>query len=206
MSIKNLFPIVVLLIILISCNSKEMKIGIQPYEGFDKNLIDIIAKQLRDSYNVDIVILPSRNLPKSAFVQIKSPRYRADSLLIDLKKNKPDSITYIIGLTTRDISTTKRDKYGKIKEPAKKYSDWGVFGLGYRLGPSCVVSIFRIKISDNELFISRLKKICVHELGHNLGLKHCENRNCVMEDAAETIKTIDRVGMELCDDCKRQIK
>lgn len=43
-------------------------------------------------------------------------------------------------------------------------------------------------------YIERIKKICIHELGHNLGLKHCEfHEKCVMRDAAETIKTIDYV-------------
>ena len=54
--------------------------------------------------------------------------------------------------------------------------------------------------------IERFKKICIHELGHNLGLHHCENYDkCVMRDAAETIKTIDHVDLMLCDKCKNKI-
>lgn len=123
-----------------------------------------------------------------------------------MREEKPDSVDFIIGLTSKDISITKRDKRGNIKKPETKYADWGIFGLGFRPGPSCVVSIHRIQNPDKALFIERFKKICIHEIGHNMGLKHCDSdENCVMRDAAETIKTVDRVKLSLCTDCKLKI-
>ena len=47
-------------------------------------------------------------------MNIKSPRYRADSILRILKREKPDSIDYLIGILNKDISTTKRDRKGNI--------------------------------------------------------------------------------------------
>ncbi len=68
------------------------------------------------------------------------------------------------------------------------------------------MSTYRIKSADSKKFISRFKKVCIHELGHNMGLKHCkDNANCVMRDAAETIKTVDQVDLKLCKDCKSKI-
>ncbi len=118
---------------------------------------------------------------------------------------KPDTIDYIMGLTSQDVSTTKRDESGEIKLPKEKYTDWGVLGLGYRPGPSCVISTFRIGHKSKDVFMERLKKIAVHEFGHNIGLDHCETRDCVMQDAAETIKTIDRSRLSLCSECKKRI-
>jgi archaemetzincin len=46
----------------------------------------------------------------------------------------------------------------------------------------------------------------MHEAGHNLGLRHCKNTDCVMQDAAEKISTIDRVERALCEQCKKQIR
>lgn len=200
----KLIPILISLLLLISCSKEKLTIGIQPYDFFEKSMIDTITQTLHETYNARIIVLPKNDLPKSAFIDIKSPRYRADSILIDLKENKPDSVDFVIGLTKKDISTSKRDKNGKIKKPESKYSDWGVFGLGYKPGPSCVVSSFRL--NDNKLFISRLKKVCIHELGHNFGLNHCQTDKCVMKDAAETIKTIDSVNFNLCDKCRRRIQ
>ena len=80
-----------------------------------------------------------------------------------------------------------------------------MFGLGYRPGPSCIVSTYRLKNTDQRKFIERLKKVAIHELGHNLGLDHCESELCVMRDAVETIKTIDRVDSRLCEQCRKRI-
>ncbi len=146
-----------------------------------------------------------KKLPEKAFVNIKSPRYRADSLLIELSKNRPDSIGFILGITSKDISTTKRGLDGNIKKPKSKYTDWGVFGLGYKSGTSCIISTFRLKNVKTDLFISRVQKISVHEIGHNLGLDHCETEKCVMQDAVETISTVDSEGFKLCEKCYRKI-
>jgi archaemetzincin len=181
------------------------KIGIQVLGDFEDELLDSIASSLQRNYPFEIIILPKQNLPKHTFINLKSPRYRADSLLYFLIKIKPDSIQYIMGLTNKDISTTKRNKDGKIKEPSYKYQDWGVFGLGFTPGKSCVISSYRAKISNKKLFNNRILKICTHEFGHNLGLHHCKSPKCVMQDAAETIKTIDLVENELCEKCKNQI-
>ena len=126
-------------------------------------------------------------------------------MLIDLLKHKPDSISYILGVTSKDISTTKRNSDGTTKTPESKYSDWGIFGLGYRPGQSCVVSTFRIKHAEHDVFVSRMEKISIHEIGHNMGLKHCETENCVMQDAVETIKTVDNVSNQLCTNCIDQL-
>lgn len=177
-------------------------IGIQPFEGFNQPLTDTVANTLKKAYGFKVVVLPEIKIPKKAYVNTKSPRYRADTLLRHLRRNKPDSIDFILGLTHKDISTTKRDKNGHIKKPEYKYKDWGIFGLGYCPGPSCIISTFRLKKTTKSNFIQRFKKVVVHELGHNLGLPHCETITCVMEDAKETIKTVDKGKLTVCDSCK----
>lgn len=171
-----------------------------------KPLIDSIQSAIKKTYNIDVFQLKQIELPQHAFVDIKSPRYRADSLIKYLKTYKPDSLNYILGLTTKDISTTKRDKNGALKKPEYKYKDWGVFGLGYVPGPSSIVSTYRYKDTNKKLFIERVQKISAHELGHNFGLPHCKSGlPCIMKDAAETIKTVDEVDLILCESCKSRI-
>ena len=184
---------------------KTIKIGLQAFENFDRALIDTVKHTIEVIYGFDVIILESIDIPKEAFINIKSPRYRADTLIRYLRRIKPDSIDHILGLTSKDISVTKKDKSGNIKQPEYKYKDWGIFGLAFVPGSSCIVSTYRLKSSKTK-FIERFKKICIHELGHNLGLKHCEyHEKCVMRDAVETIKTIDYVDLMLCDKCKKKI-
>jgi archaemetzincin len=201
----NRFIIIIVPLLLLSCSSKPNYIGIQPYGKVDKEIIDSVSGILKRTYKLKVLILEEQKLPKNAFVNIKSPRYRADSLLTDLVKNRPDSIDYIIGITSKDISTTKRDSKGNIKQPEAKYLDWGIFGLGYKPGVSCVISTYRLNNARSELYTSRVQKIAVHEIGHNMGLDHCETEKCVMQDAVETITTVDTEGFELCEICYKKL-
>ena len=193
---------------LFSCSENpQKKIAIQPFGNFDAALKDSVVSSINKTYGFEVTALPYLDIPKSAFINVKSPRYRADSILRILERNKPDGFDHVLGLTALDISATKRDKNGNTLKPAYKYEDWGVFGLGACPGESCVTSTFRIKTSDHKLFLERLKKICNHEIGHNLGLPHCESSDkCVMKDAAESIKTVDQVHLVLCEDCKSTIE
>ena len=88
------------------------------------------------------------------------------------------------------------------------YTDWGIFGLGSRPGPTCVLSTHRLARDtwDPARIRSRLRKIALHELGHNLGLPHCPDSACFMRDALETILTIDDAPEHLCDKCQQKIK
>lgn len=186
--------------------TRSITAGIQPFGDFSPALADSIRRVVEAVFGFDAVVLKPVELPEAAFVNIKSPRYRADKLLPFLKTVIPDSVDYILGLTAKDISTTKKDAYGKVKQPESRYFDWGVCGLGYRPGPCAVVSTFRLKTADKTRFMERFRKTCIHELGHNLGLPHCDRQaKCVMRDAAETVKTIDGVDLWLCEDCQKDL-
>jgi archaemetzincin len=203
----------ILIPILFSCkriyrltDGRTTIIGIQPFRDIDKEFLDSIKSALAYTYSFKIITLPTINLPSNSFVNVKSPRYRAEKLIYYLWKNKPDSIDYIIGITNKDISTTKRDQLGRVKKPELKYKDWGVMGLGYCPGKSCIVSTFRLKSQTQRIFIERLQKVVVHELGHNLWLPHCPSKGCVMSDANETIRTVDREKLMLCRNCRKKVR
>ncbi|WP_320814751.1 matrixin family metalloprotease [Flavobacterium sp.] len=184
--------------------SRDTKVAIQPYTGFSKVKTDSLAKLVEDFYNVSVEVLEVKQINKSAFINTKSPRYRADSI-IKFQRRDLEKYDFILGLTNKDISTTKRDKNGAVKEPKYKYQDWGIMGLAYCPGNSCIISSFRLKHKDEAKYFNRLKKVTVHEFGHNLGLPHCPDKKCVMTDAVESIKTIDNAELNLCSKCKSKL-
>jgi len=201
--------IAVFLLLFISCSKpKEAAkiVGIQPYERFSKEKATDLAKTISEYYHLKTIVLPEKKLPKSAFINIKSPRYRADSIIIIQKKSDFKNCDYILGLTDNDISITKKEADGSIKKPEWKYNDFGVMGLAYRPGNSAIISSFRLKNKEQKLFSERLKKVVIHEFGHNLGLPHCKNKHCVMTSACEKISTIDNEKMSLCETCASKIK
>lgn len=76
------------------------------------------------------------------------------------------------------------------------------FGAGSLCGNVCVVSSFNLKKNvTNDVLKERLKKVTIHEIGHNIGIKHCNNKNCIM---CNDVK-IDDQKIYFCNNCKKQI-
>lgn len=201
------FAIPLVLVALSSCSEKGLSrctVGIQPYGSIPSIWLDSIAVALEREHGTRVYVLPKRLPPAAAFTTIKTPRYRADSLLRHLLHIKPDSVDLIIGVIRHDMSTTKYGEDGQVLEPASRYTDWGVFGLGYRPGQASIVSSFRLG-EGHPLLIQRLQKVAVHEIGHNRGLSHCKNKSCVMRSAAERLSTIDAEQATICDHCRRTL-
>ncbi|WP_298136467.1 archaemetzincin [Flavobacterium sp.] len=198
---------------LLSCSEKDKSkeiqtkiVGIIPYDEVSKLEVEKISKTIEEFYKIKTQILPSAVLPQQAFVNIKSPRYKADSIIRIQNRKKVDSLDFMMGLTTKDISVTKKDKDGNILKPTWKYNDFGIMGLANRPGTSSIISKFRLKNNNKSLELERFKKVVIHEFGHNLGLPHCPNKHCVVTSAAEKISTIDNEKMELCEECTLKIK
>jgi archaemetzincin len=172
-------PIFVLIIIgFTSCDESKLHVNpipdkpapitiiVQPFNDFSKEETDYVANELKEIYH-DVKINEPIELPEHALNKNKT-RYRADSLIKYLSRQT--EVGYkTIGLTKSDISVPKGNN-----------PDWGVFGLGYRPGNSCIASLYRLK-GKNKL--EKLFKVAIHELGHTEGLPHCTDKNCLMRSA-----------------------
>jgi archaemetzincin len=124
-----------------SCTAPDRpRIGVLPYGEIKLSLTDTIITAIRKVYGARVSTMNRTSLPTAAFVNIKTPRYRADKILAVLTDFKPDSLSCILAITDEDISSTKRDPSGEIKEPRSKYEDFGIFGLANSPGVAAVVS------------------------------------------------------------------
>ena len=91
--------------------------------------------------------------------------------------------------------------------PILKY----VFGEAQVGGPCAVVSTFRLRQEfygvgrDDALLRERLLKECVHELGHTLSLRHCQDYRCVMA-SSHAVEWIDLRESVLCEACRSQVE
>jgi archaemetzincin len=137
-------------------------------------------------------------------------RYRADSLLRFLNKEKRGTHDYVLGVANVDITCTNRyeNGNGQIMFPAWMHADWGIFGLGYLGGKACIVSSFRLRFDNPDLpkLNSRLTKLARHEVGHNFGLNHCA-AFCFMSaaDLRNALVALDHESDSLCKKCQGKL-
>ena len=83
-----------------------------------------------------------------------------------------------------------------------------VFGEAQLSGRCALMSGHRLHqefygLPENEaLYLNRCEKEAVHELGHTLGLKHCQNFECVMR-YSNSVADIDIKRNVFCPSCSR---
>jgi archaemetzincin len=80
-----------------------------------------------------------------------------------------------------------------------------VFGEAQLNGRSCIVSIYRLKdtkafIDPEGVFLERITKEAVHELGHTFSLMHCSDSSCVMH-YCRSLKDVDNKKLMMCRYC-----
>ena len=90
--------------------------------------------------------------------------------------------------------------------PILKY----VFGEAQMGGPCAVVSTFRLRQEfygldqDDSLLRERLLKESIHELGHTLHLRHCQDYQCAMA-SSHSVEWIDLRENSMCDACRYEL-
>ena len=83
-----------------------------------------------------------------------------------------------------------------------------VFGEADPVNKVAVISIARLRstfyglIDDHDLFLERVGKEAVHELGHVYQLKHCSQRKCVMF-FSNSLADTDLKEDKFCNKCER---
>jgi archaemetzincin len=183
-----------LLVALNFCCVKPAKkiINIQPLGKVSPIYINWVKKSIQSFYGYEVIVLPNKKITKNMLSKV-TKRVDANKAL----DNNPTS-GHLLYLTEKDICYFKD----------KNRPEYGIFGLGLEPGKTAIISTFKLKqgVSEQKI-LERLKKIALHEIGHNLGLSHCSNhKNCMMNAANGKIKQIDIMKVWFCEKCEKQIK
>ncbi len=172
--------------------SDGVVVYLQPLgDGLSAEDLDAVGQALGAELGAVVRILAPRPLPASAYYPPRG-RFRAEKLLDFLEPLLPIDGDRILGVTARDISTTRGSN-----------ADWGLVGLASYTRPVGVVSKFRCLrgAAGSAGARARLSKIAVHEIGHTLGLEHCEAAGCLMQDARGRVSICEQMT-SFCPRCR----
>lgn len=164
-------------------------IAIKPIGEIDQKILNFLKDALPQKFGLPVEILPSDPVPKSAYNPLRA-QYLADEILEHLKS---DAIR-TLGIIDQDIYTEGLNF---------------IFGEAQIGGSHCLISLTRLRpqfwdeiVSNPEqVFLERVLKEAVHELGHTFGLSHCPEPKCVMH-FSNSIKDTDYKNSEFCKRCR----
>ena len=178
-------------------HSQYQIIAFQPLDDFNMLEIDPVINEIFSFYNKRVIVLKPINIP-ATFLNPAIEKYSADSIILLLSKLQNDTIVEIIGLTNKPIFTIKKTKY-------TSYYDEKIFGMAHQPGNSCVVSDYRFRTINTTVFNNIFRNVIIHEVGHNLGLPHCQDITCIMSTNTGDVEKLNNNNNAYCKKCKKII-
>jgi archaemetzincin len=165
-----------------------------PFGTISRDLLAQVSEAVRQAYGIGCEVAPVQQNPQYAFNKDRNQYHSAAILrrLGQVKGAAPD--VPVIGVADVDLFI-----------PDASF----VFGEADRDAMTAVVGLTRLKdeaarMGDAARLRRRAQVEVVHELGHLLGLSHCDDDRCAMF-LSQTVQDSDRKGPGLCTSCTAAI-
>ncbi|MEM0442544.1 MAG: archaemetzincin family Zn-dependent metalloprotease [Candidatus Caldarchaeum sp.] len=155
-------------------------------EGEAGCLADVLKQKLERVFGFDVDVRLIEKLDVEYSYDPSRGQYDAIRLLAKLGRVKD----YTLVITGRDL-----------------YVQGLNYVFGYAPGKAAVVSTYRLKPStkvEERLYVSRVLKEAVHEVGHVLGLPHCMTPGCVM-NFSNNVQEVDVKSDGFCVFCLKKL-
>ena len=173
--------------------SARLRIALIPFGDVNQAILSGLREDLPGIFSADFEVYPAKPLNQRHFVKDRG-QYLADGLLDEFSSIVPAPETLLLGITEADLFS-----------PGMNF----VFGVANR--GRALISTFRLRPEflgegpNQKIFRRRVLTEAVHELGHTLGLPHCEYPGCGMY-FSNWIGDTDRKGPGFCFRCARTLE
>jgi len=167
-------------------------IAIIPLGRVDLEILTSLCKRLQDIFGEITCKIEAAPTPMHQAYDDARHQYNSSKILVALDEISEDiNADRILGVAEFDLFVPRLNF---------------VFGEAQCPGKVAVISVFRLKPQfyrldrDDELFIQRIAKEAMHELGHTMGYGHCSNPDCIMF-FSNSITDTDRKSARFCERC-----
>lgn len=174
----------------------ESKIYLAPVGEIEEGILDALDDYLENTFKCEVKIGKGIALPQEAY-NSRRGQYFSSLILDKLRQSlKPGKQQKILAIADVDLYVEGLNF---------------VFGEAELGGHLSIISLVRLRQSfygfpeEKSLFLGRVKKEAVHELGHTFGLRHCRDPLCVMHFSNSLMDT-DRKRASLCSRCQELLK
>ena len=167
-------------------------LGLVPLAPVDLKILQHLRTAIAGFLSLPVRILPPKPLPPHTYHVVRN-QYHSTQLLEYLLAGEDQCEPFrVLGITAVDLYI-----------PIFTF----VFGEAQLDGKAAIVSTFRpgggaCNIRPPQpLFLERLIKLSLHELGHTFSLPHCRRDGCLM-GFATNLEKLDHKNLELCEYCQ----
>lgn len=149
------------------------------------------AACLASAFRMETRWLDPLGEPAHAYDPVRE-QYSSTLMLRDAVAQRPRDATKVLLLTEHDIFI-----------PMLSF----VYGQAQLGGPAAVLSLARLRqefyglTPNRPLFLVRIRKEVLHEIGHTFGITHCEEPICTMS-LSTNIQQLDAKRDEFCESCQ----
>lgn len=174
-----------------------MLVRLIPVGNPHAKILEELTAQLPEILGIKVRTLPSLPIPQSAYNHFRR-QYNAETILNELSKI---GVAKFIDKAVPTLFVTDADIY---------YDGLNfVFGLEDPAKSAAIISLARLRTEfydqrpNQDLLIERVVKEAIHEIGHHIGLDHCDRPSCVM-CFSPSVSDVDTKQNYFCSVCKNK--